>query len=160
METDTFQYPLDPSCLPKVKAYDAHENNIEKSDNILCNNTRYYDFYNKKQNDLALCWQLNGCSLPADKNIDFETRLWRGSSDDCRYGVMWTRGGNAKDPSCKKKHTQIDVLAGYDNYTSSSLNDYLLIPCKQNTFRNYISCDDNKCCSIRHQMFMNLTKRI
>lgn len=155
-------YPRDPSCVKFVRAYDEPEGtSIKMSDNILCNNLNYFDFYQAKDNNQAFCWQMQGCVLPGDKMIDSETHLWRGKKeDDCTIGLFETRGGNAKDPTCGKKVNKIDVAAGYDNYTANSLENYLLVPCKQNTFRNYVNCDQNKCCSIRHQMFMNLTKRI
>lgn len=129
---------------------------LQMSDAILCNNMKHLNFYEKKKDDLAFCWQMHNCSLPEEKVVDNETRLWRGKKEaDCSVGYFTVRGGNAKP--C---NTAPYGPAGYDNYTSESLQDYLLIPCKQNTFRNYIRCDDKKCCSIRHQMFMNHTKRI
>ena len=129
---------------------------LEQSDDILCNNMKYYDFYAKKKDDLAFCHVMQNCWRPEEKIVDKETKLWQGKKEkDCSIGYHITRGGNAK---CVEK--EYSIKAGYDNYTPESLKDYLLIPCKQNTYRNYIACDDAKCCSIRHQMFMNQTKRI
>lgn len=133
---------------------------LAKSDDILCNNMRYHDFYEKKKNDLAFCWQMQGCVLPQEKVVDKETRLWRGNKEaDCSLDLYKTRAGNSKVPNCGPVQP-FPMAQGYDNYNNESLKDYLLIPCMQNTFRNHLSCDDKKCCSVRHQLFMNMTKRV
>lgn len=152
---------LDPRCLPVRRAYDDPEDALKMSDNIVCNNLNYFDFYHRKGNDHAFCWQMQGCMLPGEKAFDKETHLWRGKKeDDCTIGLFETRGGNAKAMTCEKSLINIEQAAGYDNYNANSLTEYLMVPCRQNTFRNYLNCDDKKCCSIRHQMFMNHTKRI
>lgn len=136
------------------------EDSLTMSDNILCTNMKYHDFYEKKKNDLAFCWQMNGCVLPEEKVIDRETRLWRGSKGaDCSLDLYKTRAGNSKSPYCNDGKYDMPAQ-GYDNYNNYALKDYLLIPCMQNTFRNHLSCDDKKCCSVRHQLFMNMTKRV
>jgi hypothetical protein len=152
------EYPVDTSCLKTQNAYDEIEDTLGKSDDILCNNMRYYNFYAKLKDDRAFCHQMQNCYLPSQKEIDAETKLWRGKKGmDCSIGYHLTRAGNSKTPSCKPPYKS---YAGYDNYNNESLEEYLMIPCKQNTFRNYVACDNNKCCSIRHQLFMNNTKRI
>ena len=143
-----------------VNSYDPPPSHtLEMSDNIICNNMKYYDFYGKKKDDLAFCWQMHNCNRLPEKVINDETMLWRGHKEkNCDLGYMKTRGGNIKEYLCKEMKKPMGP-AGYDNYNAQSLQDYLLVPCKQNTFKNYINCDDKKCCSIRHQMFMNHTKR-
>lgn len=38
-------------------------------------------------------------------------------------------------------------------------NEFLIPFCNKNTYKNHIVCDDDKCCSKSHQLFMNITKR-
>jgi len=125
------------------------------SDAILCNNLRYHDYLHKKGNDRAFCWQMNACYLPAKKPVDVETRLWKKEKGAMCGDIMNVRAGNARDCQPTPKTT-----VGYDNMASPmSMNDYLMVPCRENTFRNHLECDTKKCCSVRHQMFMNHTKR-
>lgn len=155
------EYPIDPVCVEQRSAYDPIEDTLGKSDDIHCNNMRYYNFYSKLKDDRAFCHQMQNCYLPQEKVIDDETKLWRKQKgQDCSIGYHITRGGNSKTPSCKPVMNKVLGPAGYDNYTSESLSEYLMIPCKQNTFRNHLACDNNKCCSVRHQLFMNQTKRV
>jgi hypothetical protein len=127
------------------------------SDAILCNNLTYHDYLHRKDNDRAFCWRMNGCILPDKKPIDVESHLWKKEKEAMCGEIMNIRAGNAKDYICP--HPTATV--GYDNMSSApNMNDYLMVPCRINTYRNYIACDDKKCCSIRHQMFMNHTKRI
>ncbi len=65
--------------------------------------------------------------------------------------MMLTRGHNiGREPvkSCVKP-----VIDSY------RLQNWLLVPCLETTHKNYLKCDDNKCCSIKHQMFKNQTRR-
>ena len=126
------------------------------SDAILCNNLTYHDYLHRRGNDRAFCWQMNACFLPAKKPVDVESRLWKKEKGAMCGDIMNTRAGNAKD--C---WPPLDNMAGYDNINSvPSMNEYLMVPCRVNTFRNHLECDQNKCCSVRHQLFMNHTKRI
>lgn len=36
---------------------------------------------------------------------------------------------------------------------------FLMPTCPKNSWQNYLVCDEDKCCSMRHQTFMNVTKR-
>jgi hypothetical protein len=98
---------------------------------------------------------MNACFLPAKQPVDVESRLWKKEKGAMCGDIMNTRAGNAKE--CRP----LDNMAGYDNINSvPSMNEYLMVPCRVNTFRNHLECDQNKCCSVRHQLFMNHTKRI
>lgn len=159
--SNTPQYPLDPSCLQERSAYDPIDDSLSKSDDILCNNLKYYDFYQRQRDDRAFCHQVQNCQLPNEKIVDDETRMWRGRRGaDCTLPYHLTRGGNSKTPSCIPALKHSLGPAGYDNYNTKSLSEYLLIPCRENTFQNYVACDRGKCCSVNHQLFMNLTRRV
>jgi hypothetical protein len=136
---------------------------LDQSDDIRCNNINFLRFKDKKQNDTMFCMRMNGCTVPKEpKNIDNESKLWRGSRGaNCSLPYYLTRGGNSKKCPTPVTETRKDAIVGYDNFESAySLNNYLMVPCKQNTFRNYVQCDNEKCCSIRHQLFMNVTRRV
>ena len=61
----------------------------------------------------------------------------------CDRSIVQYRGQNNKAP------TNIDKRK----------NDFLIPLCNKNTYQNSIVCDDAKCCSKSHQLFMNMTKR-
>jgi hypothetical protein len=131
--------------------------NIEKSDHIICNKKASQTFQHKKYNDKLFFQQMGNVQPTMLKNVAREHELLKASQNPrlytCTEDIM-SRGGNAE--VCEGT----DICQGYKCYTQYHLNEYLLIPCKTNTFRNHIECDNDKCCSVHHQMFMNLTKRI
>lgn len=136
---------------------------INISDEILCTYLKYLNHKERKANEEFMLRQFSYCTIQ-DRDIDKESMFWlKQSENDCRVLTHKTRGGNAKSEICSTPNasgTKVpEVKAGYDNFTSKSLEEYLLIPCKMNTYRNYVSCDVGKCCSIRHQLFMNQTKK-
>jgi len=129
---------------------------FQQSDSIQCNNYAYLVFQHKQDNDTIFINNMTKVVPHCVRPIDNETKLWSGSVSSrvytCEPEVM-NRGGNApqEPPPC--------LRAGYNAWPSSHPNDFLLYPCKKNTWRNYVSCDSDKCCSIHHQMFDNVTKR-
>lgn len=130
--------------------------NIEKSDHIICNKKSNRAFEAKKMNDILFYHQLGNTQPVALKNTDNEFKLKTAALNPRLYKCtdqVLTRGGNSA--TCQ----DASICQGYKCYSQYHMNDYLLIPCQTNTFQNYIDCDDNKCCSVHHQMFMNITKR-
>jgi len=129
---------------------------FNNSDTIHCNNYAYLVFQHKKDNDEIFINRMSKTVPHCVRPIDDESKLWSGSKSSripsCDPDIM-NRGGNApsKSPHC--------IKAGYQAWPSRNPNDFLLIPCETNTWRNYVDCDAKKCCSVHHQMFGNVTKR-
>jgi hypothetical protein len=66
----------------------------------------------------------------------------------CDKGVVDQRLGNNKIASSKEDNGRFLIPICNQKHNSSP------------PFQNYIDCDQTKCCSIRHDIFGNLTKRI
>lgn len=129
---------------------------LEYSDSIVCNNRAYLGWKYTKMNDTLAQQRFQGTLPTGIRDIDTESHLWTSTMNPREYvcsPMVTSRGRN--DMTCKPD----EFYQGYDNFNGRSLSDYLLIPCKENTFRNHIECDSDKCCSIRHQLFCNMTKR-
>lgn len=128
---------------------------IEKSDAMICNNHMERLCKYNALNNHAFVQQMTVPQPTQLRNVDQESQAYFGMStrtycDD----LINVRGKNALVPCINKR-----PCMGYECYTPFHINDYTLIPCKENTWRNHLVCDDGKCCSLRHQMFMNITKR-
>lgn len=131
---------------------------LEKSDIMQCNTKANNMYKYRKENDSLFLQRMNNTQPSQLRNFDEEFALFTDSIDPKKYicnEAINSRGGNAV--FCAKKGQAL--VGGYENYTSYHLNDYLMVPCKQNTWRNHIECDKDKCCSILHQMYDNVTKR-
>ena len=132
--------------------------NWQHSDNMICNTKANLTFQHKKQNDLMFYKSIGTSLLSPMRDPTTEFNLLSGKDPrSCNLSKAFTsRGGNSlncSDTPCKS------IPQGYDCMKQQNIQEYLLMPCKQNTFRNHIVCDDTKCCSKRHQLFMNITKR-
>lgn len=122
---------------------------LSQSDSMICNSKAFATFKNKKQSDLSFYYSI-------DNKVDSPLPYTNDSAfmipQDTRMCVMTNgimmRGGNGY--SCLP-----DKMSCFTRDTSA----FLLDPCPENTFQNHIVCDDDKCCSLRHQMFNNITKR-
>lgn len=133
------------------------EPTIDVSDRILCTDITYWNYEVNKNNESILQRQFQHSAL-CNKDVNKETLLLlKHRERDCQVITQNTRGGNAKSQICDTSSYSIPV--GYDNFSSTSLAEYLVIPCKQNTYRNYLGCNATDCCSIRHQLFWNHTKK-
>lgn len=133
------------------------ETDLEKSDRMICNTRAFNTFSHKKQNDLLFYQTITNPIVSAPfYDVDIENKI---KAIDPRLCVLSTstkvRGGNAIQNECDTK----PFVQGYDNFAPYYLDEYLLTPCMENTFRNHLVCDEDKCCSLRHQLFMNITKR-
>lgn len=128
---------------------------IEKSDHMICNTRKELAYkYNRLNDELFL--QHFGKTLPHSlKDIDMENKARNGKDERtyCDY-IVHTRGNNGTPPVLDKA-----PCVGYDCYTPYHLNDFLLVPCTKNTFRNYLVQDEHSICTAHHQLFTNLTKR-
>ncbi len=124
---------------------------FEKSDHMICNNYAALTFQHKYDNDTIFINQISKGAPRCIRPLDDESRLWISQNPRmCDWDTL-------RMLQNKKENTPIK--AGYDAYPDVNKNDFLMIPCKQNTFKNHIECDDNKCCSVNHQLFENITRR-
>lgn len=131
---------------------------LEKSDAIICNKKAQNMLKYIKENDSLFLQRLNNTTPNNLRNFDREFGLFTDNMNPKKHicnKAINTRGGNAVFCDLKGE----ELVGGYANYTMYHLNEYLMVPCKQNTWRNHVSCDENKCCSILHQMYDNVTKR-
>jgi hypothetical protein len=128
-------------------------NDLEKSDKMMCNTKANNMYKYLKENDTLFLQRMRNTQPVHVRDIGKE---WSHMIDPKMYicnDVINTRGGNAVYCEADKS------AAGYNNYTKYHMNEYLLVPCKENTWKNYVQCDNNKCCSVKHQMYDNQTKR-
>ena len=127
---------------------------LQQSDTMICNTKAFATFYNKKQNDLAFYYGVFNTVPTPWLDIDIDSKL-KVSGRDPRECVLsratMTRGGNAV--TCLPERTPCTPERVWNT------RDFLMDPCRENTFRNHVVCDAEKCCSMRHQLFMNMTKR-
>lgn len=129
----------------------------QQSDAMICN-TRANNVYKHALENDALFLQRMNNSMPTrlrdfDREFDMMSASMNPRKYTCTDSIM-SRGANVT--TCNKQTFGV----GWDAYTPYHLNDYLLVPCKDNTWVNHIECDDDKCCSVKHQMYMNHTRRI
>lgn len=128
---------------------------IEKSDSMICNNFVERRCKYNAMNQRAFLQHMGQPQPTQLRDIVQESEAWRGMSTRTYCdSLINVRGKNALVPCIDKR-----PCMGYECYTPFHLHDYALIPCKVNTFRNHLVCDGEKCCSLRHQLFMNVTKR-
>jgi hypothetical protein len=130
------------------------QDKLEQSDAMICNTKAYATFYHKKQNDLSFYQSVFNSTPKPWLDIDTDTLLKMGGRDprECLLSpAMLSRGGNAV--SCRPER----LPCGPERFKDT--RDFLLDPCPDNTYRNHVVCDAEKCCSVRHQTFMNVTKR-
>jgi hypothetical protein len=128
---------------------------IEKYDIMMCNTKANMTFQHKKEND-NIFFQVMGNTQPTqvrDVGREFMIQNSRQSRQYICTPSIDTRGGNSV--SCAPG----EMYQGYANYNNYAMADYLMTPCKTNTFKNHVSCDEDKCCSVHHQLFNNMTKR-
>ena len=126
------------------------------SDMIIQNDKRYFKYRSYQDSFDQYKRQIDSTILQQCRDIDRESFLLFQNDIDCRWLKDKTRVGNAKSEVCNIAEK---TYIGYDNYNALSLNEYLLIPCKHNTYRNQVSCGIDTCCSTQHQLFMNCTRK-
>ena len=122
---------------------------------MICSYNNLIRLQENQKNKLLLRMFTDGCHIHHRYDIQTDSKLYSSQNDyDCVL-LAKTRGGNAKDNNCTLDDRS---YIGYDNFNSYSLQEYLLVPCKQSTYRNEHTCDITKCCSAKHQLFNNITK--
>jgi hypothetical protein len=112
---------------------------LVKSDRMLCTNSAYLHYKDQSYNDSIFVRQMQnkGCASP-DQIINAESALKIKPSSRIADGV-----------SCTPRK-----LAPF-----KCTDDFLLVPCRKNTYQNYMVYDDEKMCSKSHQILNNLTRR-
>ena len=112
---------------------------LNKSDQMLCTNSAYLHYKDQSYNDSIFMRQMQkgGCISP-DRIISEESRLKIKPFSRMADGV-----------SCTPRK-----LAPF-----KCTNEFLLVPCPKNTYRNYMVYDDEKMCSKSHQILNNMTRR-
>lgn len=133
------------------------ESRIEQSDYILCKNIQNLHFKHKRESDLPYMSLLSKPLPCCIRDVSEEYQMWTDSyatrNPYCNESIV-TRGGN------NKKGGKTQVCRGYECLKGPYSHNFLLTPCTQNTFQNYLVEDNNKICSVNHQLFNNMTRRI
>lgn len=120
---------------------------MEQSDYILYHNISDLQFKDKRTNDLFFKYQMSQ-SLP------------RCFIDREKEHQFWLDNYKSKIPTCNDlNNCNKEPLRPCPEYSKYFLNEFLLFPCPKPTHKNYLVCDKEKCCSQRHQLFKNITKR-
>jgi hypothetical protein len=122
-----------------------------QSDNILCRNIEYLQFQHKKETDIQLMHSFKPAVPCGIRDVVRESKLWTdtfGTKIATCDEVIMTRGGNNHG-----------YIKGFNPDVKNKTCEFLLDPCPQNTFKNYLVSDDKKTCSLKHQTFNNITKR-
>ncbi len=127
--------------------------NLDKSDYMLCTNSVYLQYKDRKTNDGIFVSQMSRTRPQCIRDIDKENNLFiTASSRVTTCGkLLDARGGNSL--GCEP------VLPCPNLFGAYSLNEFLLVPCQKNTYRNYQVFDDVRQCSKSHQVLNNWTKR-
>lgn len=125
---------------------------LEKSDYMLCTNTGYLLYQHRKENDDLFKQQMMNTSKVCLRDMEKESDLFlRGSSRVAVCTPMVNSRGNSGCEPVRPCPTPV--------YSQYLLNEFLLVPCPKNTYKNYLVYDDHKICSKSHQVLNNWTKR-
>lgn len=129
---------------------------LQQSDTVLCNNIENLQFAHKRENDLSYMYRLSRSMPNKIRNVSDEYQMWTQTFKtrvaDCTDGIL-NRGGNDVKPN-------LTQCVGYECFKSPYTNEYQMVPCKNNTFKNYLVNDDMKVCTLSHQLFNNITRRV
>lgn len=133
------------------------DDHLKQSDYILCKNIQDLQFKHKRENDVKFMSLLSKPLPCCIRDVNEEYKIWTDTfktrTPNCSE-IIATRGGNNKKSGVDKQ------CGGYECYQGKYNNNFLLLPCKENTFQNYLVEDNEKICSVSHQMFNNMTKRV
>jgi hypothetical protein len=131
-------------------------NRINQSDKILCHNIENLHFAHKRDNDTSYMFGLSRTMPNKIRDVSQEyqmlTHTFATRVANCTEDIL-KRGGNNVVPD-------LSSCGGYECFKPCYTKEYQMIPCKENTFKNYLVSDDKKTCSSSHQLFNNLTKRV
>jgi len=128
---------------------------MEQSDFMLQTNISDLQFKDKRTNDLSFIYQMSQtqprCLIDRGDELKFFKDQYLNKTPFCNDCTA-TRGGNnlkcGRDRSCP-----------HPEYIKYYMQEYLIIPCPKPTYKNYVTCNEDKCCSRNHQLFKNWTKR-
>lgn len=131
---------------------DSTPQSIQKSDFMLCNNSAYLHYKDQKVNDHIFVQQMSRTRPMCIRSIDTENNFFMtpSSRNAVCNNFLTNRGGNI---GCEPKKPCPKL------FTSYNINEFLLVPCPKNTYKNYVIFDDTKQCSKSHQVLNNWTKR-
>jgi len=126
---------------------------MNQSDQMLFVNDAYLKYRDMKQNDILFRQQFSRTNNTCFKNVDVERDIQVKPSSKIPIidESFINRGGNAHNNEPK-----YECPNPYSPYT---LNEYLIVPCPRNTYKNYLIGDAKKICSKSHQILNNWTKR-
>lgn len=126
-----------------------------KSDYMLFTNISDLQFKDKRTNDLQFIYQMSRtaprCMIDRGDELKFFKDIYANKIPFCNPCTD-TRGGNY--PGCERQRS-----CPKPEYSKYYMQDFLLVPCPKPTHKNYLVCDEDHCCSKRHQLFKNITKR-
>lgn len=129
---------------------------LMQSDTLLCTNIENLQFSHKRDNDLSYIYPLSRTMPNKIRNVAEEYQMWTQSFKtrvaNCTEDIL-KRGGNDVVPS-------LTQCGGYECFRPCYTKEVQTIPCKNNTFKNYLVDDDVKICSLSHQLFNNVTRRV
>jgi hypothetical protein len=132
------------------------EARLQMSDFILCKNIQNLQFQHKRENDVPFM-DLLSRPLPSKiRNVEEEYQMWTQTFatriPQCNESIASRGGNNVAKP--------YKAPCGYECFSPELMKEWVIEPCKKNTFQNYLVQDDKKICSKSHQLFNNVTKRV
>lgn len=146
---------LNNNKLIENEMRDIHSR-LQQSDILLCNNIENLQFSHKRENDMSYMYNLSRTMPNKIRNVTEEYQMWTQSLKtrvaDCTNDII-KRGGNNVVPS-------LTQCGGYECFKPCYTQTFQTIPCKNNTFKNYLVNDNEKICTLSHQLFNNVTKRV
>ena len=127
----------------------------DNSDVMMYRRIAELQFKDKRTNDLQFIYQMSRtsprCLIDRGTELSFFKDIYKNKTPFCN-GCTETRGGNY--PGCEPQRP-----CPKPEYSRYYMNEFLLTPCPKPTYKNYLVCDETECCSKRHQLFSNITKR-
>jgi hypothetical protein len=160
-------------CMMAESIKKAEQQQLKKDERFDCYMRSTPCHMDQKQKDVCKeleFWKNNyssgksQCFIPDEKNYKNFTKC---QGYDCLPELQkdlnneWNKSNINWDRRDNKANRESSLpVANCQNIGSNSLNgEFVLQPCKNNTWKNYQTCDSMKCCSKKHQMFDNWTKR-
>ena len=130
----------------------------ERSDYMIYTKIAELQLKDKRINDISYIYQMSRtiprCLIDRGDELFLFKDIYKNKTPFCN-NCTDTRGGNY--PGCEPQRN-----CPKPEYTQYYMNEFLLTPCPKPTHKNYLVCDQTncgKCCSKRHQLFGNITKR-
>lgn len=134
------------------------QNRLQQSDLILCQNIENLQFTHKRENDMSYMLPMSRPLNNQIRDVKQEHTMWTqtfGTRVATCTDATLTRGGNNPIPAPRN-----NLCAGYECFAPAYTKNFMMVPCKENTFKNYLVEDHKKICTTSHQLFNNMTKRV